>query len=75
MHAPKSHPIEVIEDLIECMITGFNQKHFQKQLPNITVGKELNRSVSKSWPIDEPTKTVKHHKATTFGPQTYRSER
>jgi len=36
---------------------------------------ELNRSVSKSWPTDEPTKTVKHHKATTFGPQTYRSER
>jgi hypothetical protein len=48
MHAPKSHPIEVTKDLIECMIIGFNQKYFQKQLPNITVGKELNRSVSKS---------------------------
>jgi len=30
MHAPKSHPIEVTKDLIECMIIGFNQKHFQK---------------------------------------------
>jgi hypothetical protein len=73
MHAPKSHPIEVTKDLIECMIIGFNQKRFQTQLPNIAVGKELNRSESRSWPTDEPTKTVKHHKATTFGPRTCRS--
>jgi hypothetical protein len=49
MHAPKSHPIEVTKDMIECMITRFNQKHFQKQLPNIAVWKELNRSVSGSY--------------------------
>jgi hypothetical protein len=73
MHAPKSHPIEVTKDLIECMITGFNQKHFQKQLPNITARKELNRSVSRSWPTNKPTKTVKHHKTTTFRPRTCRS--
>jgi len=75
MHAPKSHSIEVTKDLIECMITGFNQKHFQKQLPNIAVGKELNRSVSRPWPTNEPTKIVKHHKATMFEPRTCRSER
>jgi hypothetical protein len=45
MHAPKSHHIEVTKDQIESMITGFNQKHFQKQLPNIAAGKELNRSI------------------------------
>jgi hypothetical protein len=75
MHAPKSHPLEVTKDLIECMIIGFNQKHFQKKLPNIAAGKELNRSVSRSWPTIEPTKTVKHHKAKIFGPRTCRSER
>jgi len=73
MHAPKSHPIKVTKDLIECMITGFNQKHFQKQLPNITAEKELNRSVSRSWPTNKPTKTVKHHKATTFRPRICKS--
>ena len=58
MHVPKSHPIVVTKDLIKCMITGFDQKHFQKQLPNIVAGKEINRRVSRSWPTDEPTKTV-----------------
>jgi len=71
MHAPKSHPIEVTKDQIESMITGFNQKHFQKQLPNIVAGKELNKHDLR----DEPTKTVKHHKTTTFGLRTCRSER
>jgi hypothetical protein len=75
MHAPKSHPIKVTKDLIKCMITGFNQKHFQKQLPKIIAGKELNKSVSRSWPTDEPTKIIKHHKATTFGPRTCKYER
>jgi hypothetical protein len=28
IHVPKSHPIKVTKDLIECMITRFNQKHF-----------------------------------------------
>jgi len=57
------------------MITGFNQKHFQKQLPKIIAGKELNKSVSRSWPTDKPTKIIKHHKATTFGPRTCKYER
>jgi hypothetical protein len=35
MHVPKSHPIGVTKDLIECMITGFNQNTKQHRRERI----------------------------------------